>query len=334
MRNTSVVLFCLSVCGLIGLAVADAVALETVIESQNDGELDEHVNWNSSPKGTQESMYVGRLADDYEIPVVGPSKFSVIKFDLSSLAGESITGTTLRLIQTADANSMPLRAGVQLAATTEVYGVVTGQDFDETQSSWLSYMGGTDDATRNAFLNSGAISYLGTMTNVSNLGGLSGLGAVTTFTDVDLTNLVKSWNDGTQANLGLLLLNTATFTGAPSAPGDIVARYATHESATFDGPQLIVSYGNVVPTPGDFNGDSFVDDEDLEIWQTAYGLDAEGDADGDQDSDGRDFLIWQRNVVNGPNFVSVPEPAAAMLAGVFLACGPLVERFKRRMQDV
>lgn len=312
------------------LVFVNANAIELVIESQNDGELDEHINWNSSPKGTQDSMFVGRFANDYQSPVEGPSKFSVIKFDLSSLAGETISGATLRLIQTADASAMPLRAGVQFAPTTEVYGVIMGEDYDENSSSWLSYTGGTDDTTRNAFLNSGAISYLGTMTNISNPGGLSGPGAVTTFTDVDLTNLVQGWSSGAHANLGLLLLNTATFTGAPPAPGDILARYASHESSVFDGPQLIITYGSVSLTPGDFNEDSLVDGEDLEIWQSAYGSSDGGDADGDHDSDGRDFLIWQRNATSGLNITTVPEPAAAQLIWGLLAGGWFVRNFSKR----
>jgi len=72
----------------------------------------------------------------------------------------------------------------------------------------------------------------------------------------------------------------------------------------------------------DFNSDGGVDGDDLAIWATGFGTDAEahiedGDADRDGDIDGHDFLLWQRAVNGGPQpfasrFVAtaaVPEPA-------------------------
>jgi hypothetical protein len=44
----------------------------------------------------------------------------------------------------------------------------------------------------------------------------------------------------------------------------------------------------------DFNTDGVIDGLDLQVWQSSFGLNANGDADGDGDTDGRDFLIWQR----------------------------------------
>ncbi|HEX6963456.1 MAG TPA: PQQ-dependent sugar dehydrogenase [Lacipirellula sp.] len=80
-------------------------------------------------------------------------------------------------------------------------------------------------------------------------------------------------------------------------------------------------------TPGDFNGDASVDDEDVAIWTTGFGtLSAaartDGDADGDADVDGADFLAWQRNLGWSPanagtaaSGAAIPEPRAfALLA--------------------
>jgi hypothetical protein len=255
-----------------------------------------------------------------------------MKFDVSSLAGETLTKATLRLIQTADAEAMPMRPGTQFAPTTEVYGINSGEDFDEFITTWTSFVGGQDDATRTAFINSSAISALGTMTNVSNPGGLSGPGAVTTFVDADLTSLVQGWIDGTKPNLGLLLLNSATFTGAPEGPNDIVARYAAHESEVFDGPQLILEFGTSTTLDGDFNGDGNVDAADYTVWRN--GLDSVYTQD--------DYGLWKSNFgasnggagakLTGGN--QVPEPHSIMLlaiamVGVEFSLGWLGTRSRR-----
>jgi hypothetical protein len=73
--------------------------------------------------------------------------------------------------------------------------------------------------------------------------------------------------------------------------------------------------------PGDNDIDGDVDNQDLVVWQNAYGVTGLGDADGDADTDGNDFLIWQRNV--GADFTpvvgsvsAVPEPVTVGLASV------------------
>lgn len=92
----------------------------------------------------------------------------------------------------------------------------------------------------------------------------------------------------------------------------------------------------------DFDFDDDVDSDDLEIWNAAYGLTAEGDADGDGDSDGDDFLLWQR-VVEVPttpltsSLASVPEPSSVVLGSfsmIFAACaGRCIERAPRLGQS-
>jgi hypothetical protein len=82
-------------------------------------------------------------------------------------------------------------------------------------------------------------------------------------------------------------------------------------------------------TPGDFTMGGLVDEGDLAIWQASYGIDDRGDADGDGDTAGRDFLIWQRNLVVGDlaerqdsygaescTTTSVPEPSSILLLSV------------------
>ena len=352
-RITRIMLFrmiAVAVWAAIGiLLTAQSHAEQVTISSANDGELDEHVNWNNFAKGNPtgcfqnscEFMYAGRLADDYASPVVGPSKFGVMKFDVSSLAGQTINSVTLRLIQTFDPEAsvanertvdFTVRAGMLLAPSTEVYGVTGGEDFDETLSSWNSYTNGLPtptDATRNAFLNSGVISQLGSMTNVANPGGISGPGAPVTFVDTDLTELVQGWIDGTKPNLGLLLLNSTTLTGAPPAPGDTVARYATHESRernpshNWDPPQLIITYGSVT-LDGDYNGNGTVDAADYVVWRN-------GDSPDDTQAG---YDLWKANFGKPPGAgngssisTSVPEPSTMLLVVAGMIAAP---QFLRR----
>jgi len=69
----------------------------------------------------------------------------------------------------------------------------------------------------------------------------------------------------------------------------------------------------------DFDEDGDVDNDDLGIWETYYGVNALADADGDNDSDGFDFLLWQEQFT-GPlsTLATVPEPGTMtlLLAGI------------------
>jgi hypothetical protein len=81
--------------------------------------------------------------------------------------------------------------------------------------------------------------------------------------------------------------------------------------------------------PGDFNGDSIVDADDLAQWQGDFGVNGLSDADNDSDSDGADFLAWQRQLGSAEVVAaveSVPEPATLLL----LASGVLANVFGRR----
>ncbi len=74
----------------------------------------------------------------------------------------------------------------------------------------------------------------------------------------------------------------------------------------------------------DFDGNGYVDGDDLDDWQLAsQGGTAAGDADGDGDSDGRDFLAWQRQFGAGINpvaaSVAVPEPNVFVLLAICVA---------------
>ncbi|RIK75976.1 MAG: hypothetical protein DCC67_14555 [Planctomycetota bacterium] len=90
--------------------------------------------------------------------------------------------------------------------------------------------------------------------------------------------------------------------------------------------------GGPTGSPSDFDDNGFVDGGDLEMWKTAFGVDATADADGDLDSDGADLLQWQRDFAPAaPAVGAVPEPTAlAILASAAAAC-LAVRRARRRI---
>lgn len=81
------------------------------------------------------------------------------------------------------------------------------------------------------------------------------------------------------------------------------------------------------PRSGDFNLNGFVDDQDLAILTSNYGMASgalwdNGDLDMDGDVDGADLLGWQRGYRPPPAVSGVPEPASfALAAGGFAALG-------------
>lgn len=96
---------------------------------------------------------------------------------------------------------------------------------------------------------------------------------------------------------------------------------------------------DIIPIGADFNGDGIVNEQDLEVWRTNYGIamgatGVLGDADGDGDVDGDDYFAWLDQVggagvpaaIVSPGFnggpVSVPEPTSmVLLAGVLVLGG-------------
>ena len=75
-----------------------------------------------------------------------------------------------------------------------------------------------------------------------------------------------------------------------------------------------------------------VDNNDLVLWEAAYGVGNGANADGDVDSDGGDFLTWQVQHGSGVpltgSTIAVPEPPAAVL--IFIAALALPHAKARR----
>jgi hypothetical protein len=150
----------------------------------------------------------------------------------------------------------------------------------------------------------------------------------------------SAWIDGSKPNYGLVLLNSATLTGAPASPGDVIARYAAHEFTGFAGPQLIVSHAPL-NMPGDFNNDHIVDARDYVVWRktigqvVAVGTSADGNRNGLIDQN--DYQVWRQNfgAIGAGSGVSgtelpVPEPNTSYLVLIaLLAKAPIRLRARR-----
>jgi hypothetical protein len=98
------------------------------------------------------------------------------------------------------------------------------------------------------------------------------------------------------------------------------------------GTDLVLTFASA-----DFDGNGFVNADDLLVWQDRFGgvSGGQGDADADGDIDGADFLSWQRqlgSISEIAPIANVPEPSAlamgaSMLIAMALSWKPA---FKRR----
>ncbi|QEG33976.1 PEP-CTERM sorting domain-containing protein [Bythopirellula goksoeyrii] len=116
------------------------------------------------------------------------------------------------------------------------------------------------------------------------LAGTPDANATDTFQYIIGTNIMTdvSTDLGILSEVGLTDTNQLNVFLALNSDGGLLAQ--------IDNFRVIIE----VDLSADFNNDGKVDENDLVVWQNAYGANANGDADGDGDSDGKDFLAWQR----------------------------------------
>lgn len=79
---------------------------------------------------------------------------------------------------------------------------------------------------------------------------------------------------------------------------------------------------SIIETPGDFDQDFDVDQDDFDVWMQAYGstTDLIADGNGNGTVDGADLLVWQRHFGTDNGFAigtlnEIPEPPTGLLTG-------------------
>lgn len=120
-----------------------------------------------------------------------------------------------------------------------------------------------------------------------------------------------------------------------------MARYAAHESSSFDGPQLIISHASL-NMPGDFNDDGVIDARDYVVWRNnkgrvvAVGTSADGNRNGLIDD--QDYQVWRQKfgaiaagAARSSRAAAVPEWNAVYLTLVALLANVGLHRQTRSM---
>ncbi|MDZ4659440.1 MAG: hypothetical protein SH868_17860 [Bythopirellula sp.] len=136
-------------------------------------------------------------------------------------------------------------------------------------------------------------------------------------------NLVNTVDLEVIADTWVNLLGQAPVTASDANMRGYVGQFRT---------DLLAAFADALVLSADFNQDTFVNGQDLLIWQTKYGSagnNSMGDADGDGFVTGRDFLIWQREFTGAPlSAVVVPEPMS-LCGVVFLLCALAMARCRK-----
>lgn len=112
--------------------------------------------------------------------------------------------------------------------------------------------------------------------------------------------------------VGTLALDTDT---APNADpyGQFQDNHFAHPNTRYFYQGFAARFFVASPPPSpDFDRDGYADGDDLNAWQTAFGVGGDGDADGDGDSDGADFLSWQRAYAPAPLLINGDFERAAL----------------------
>jgi hypothetical protein len=129
---------------------------------------------------------------------------------------------------------------------------------------------------------------------------------------------VLTWQEGLSGSLGEVLVDPwFAEQGLSFAP--VVNNAA--------GPGSLTLVAQARDLAADFNGDGYVDADDLNAWREGF-----GDPEAPQASlDGRDFLLWQRSLGQGSPAAGsqVPEPTAS---GLMIAAAAGWTRLRTRTE--
>ncbi|MBL8875048.1 MAG: DNRLRE domain-containing protein [Phycisphaerae bacterium] len=93
----------------------------------------------------------------------------------------------------------------------------------------------------------------------------------------DITDLYKSWENGSRQNFGFHIRGPAGNPAATTSTGDTTDGVFAGLASEYDDderrPQLVITFiAGPCPCPADFNGDTFVDDSDFVIFASSYNI--------------------------------------------------------------
>jgi arylsulfatase A-like enzyme len=152
--------------------------------------------------------------------------------------------------------------------------------------------------------------------------------------DISETTNLLAMNPGVAHDLSLALRNFLTNSNAlmpvcnTTAPGN--AAGCTTLNAPVDLPTLLAT-----PIAGDYNGDSLIDIDDYNQWQSDFGSTTSLRSDGNHNGvvDAGDYVFW-RNIFNlgsgAGSGSSVPEPAALLLTSLAMFFSAALPTRRRR----
>jgi hypothetical protein len=191
-------------------------AVTTTLNATDDAEIDGHVNWRGDTKGIPHPEWSHaatelrvRIYDPIDYPDANAS-YVLLKWDVSAItATDAITAVTLEMSGW-DGSDGPI----------DVYGIKVG-DWDESTVTWNNWAATTQ-----------SLVLLGQLTCV----GSADMYGQTTFSDPDLTALVRQWIVGSQNNYGLILKKSG------SAPGGDSFSSREDTWASGHAPQLIIAH--------------------------------------------------------------------------------------------
>ncbi|MBA4105965.1 MAG: hypothetical protein C0485_09420 [Pirellula sp.] len=248
---------------------------------------------------------------------------SFIKFDLGAIPIDSVEQAVLRLHGENDGSAAQVIA--------HVYGIVDDA-WDESTITWSNAPNLADTAGPVNDISHNFIEGIGESATV--LGHLTGTHTSRELM-LDVTSFVREHPD---QKLSILIAREVRFDGE-NVDDDLASlKLASKERGGEFVPQLLLSL-NAMALPADFDGNGFVDGDDLTAWQNGFGtLDnadrSMGDANADGDVDGGDYLMWQQSYgtsvapTSPPVTASVPEPSSL---AALVALSPALMRARRQL---
>jgi hypothetical protein len=280
--------------------------------------------------GAEDGVFVGRTGQ----PVGTALRRGLVEFDLSAIPdGATINSASLRLFTTMDTSQGPATTTVTLHRTLGDWGE------GNSNPGGVGGQGGTaqtGDATwRYQFFATDPWSNLGgdfsAQASATVSVGSSG-SFVTWESTAALVADVQAWADNEATNFGWLLRGSETVSRS-------ARKFASSEFPTVNNRPLLTVDFSLPPsrTPGDLNGDGFVDRVDVALLTANYGTATTvnnfdlGEFSGDGVVGVADLAILQSNFspLAGASGTAVPEPAS-VVSGLVGIGGIVIVALRRR----